>query len=136
MTKLFIDINVILDIPFQRTPHQVESQKILSLVESRMVEGCTSAMTCATVYYLVKREAGARAALSFIKNLLQIFTIIEVNRSILDRALEPAGVDFEDNIQMACAEKIAADYIITRNLKDYRHSVVPVLSPAQYLALR
>jgi len=136
MAKLFIDVNVILDIPFQRSPHRIESQTILSLVESGTVKGYTSALACATVYYLVKKAMGGRLALSFVKDLLQVLDIVEVNRSVLDRALELGGADFEDNIQMACAQKVSADYIITRDPKDYRHSTVPVLSPVQYLSMQ
>ncbi|MBI3314496.1 MAG: PIN domain-containing protein [Candidatus Omnitrophica bacterium] len=136
MVKLFFDVNVILDVPLQRISPQIESQKVLTLAESGVVAGFTSAVACATIHYLVARAIGSRQALLFIKDLLRVVTVVEVNRSILNRALELDGLDFEDNIQIACAEKVSADHIITRNPKDYRHSAISVLSPAQYLSMQ
>ena len=43
--------------------------------------------------------------------------------------------DFEDNLQDCCAQTVGADYIVTANLKDYAHSVVPAVTPAELLAL-
>jgi hypothetical protein len=45
------------------------------------------------------------------------------------------GSDFEDNLQIACAVKAGLDAIVTRNPKDFADSPVPVLTPAELLAL-
>jgi hypothetical protein len=37
--------------------------------------------------------------------------------------------DFEDAVQAACAERIGADYIVTRNLKDFAKSPVQAILP-------
>ena len=41
--------------------------------------------------------------------------------------------DFEDCLQDRCAEGIGADYIITRNAKDFDGSTVPAVSPEEFL---
>ena len=41
--------------------------------------------------------------------------------------------DFEDCLQDRCAERNGADYIITRNAKDFNGSVVPAISPEEFL---
>ena len=43
--------------------------------------------------------------------------------------------DFEDAVQASCAAKVEADYLLTRNQEDFRGSHVPVLSPAEFVAL-
>jgi hypothetical protein len=53
---------------------------------------------------------------------------------ILDRALASAGTDFEDNIQLASAESISADHLITRNKRDFDTSQITVLDPGEWLA--
>jgi len=45
------------------------------------------------------------------------------------------GSDFEDNLQIACAVEARLDAIVTRNPKDFAGSPVPVLTPAELLAL-
>jgi hypothetical protein len=43
--------------------------------------------------------------------------------------------DYEDAVQHAAAQAAGLDAIITRDLKDYKHSILPVYSPADFLAL-
>jgi len=41
--------------------------------------------------------------------------------------------DFEDCLQEECAFAISADYIVTRNTKDFASSRVPVIPPDKFL---
>ncbi len=42
-------------------------------------------------------------------------------------------LDFEDAIQYYCAKSIYADYIITRNTKDFTHSKITVITSDKWL---
>ena len=42
--------------------------------------------------------------------------------------------DFEDCLQEECAVAISADYIVTRNTKDFASSRVPAILPDVFLA--
>jgi hypothetical protein len=44
--------------------------------------------------------------------------------------------DIEDCLQAECAVLVNADYIVTRNIKDYTHSAVPVILPEDFLKLQ
>ena len=53
-----------------------------------------------------------------------------IDRGKLTAALEnDAFSDFEDCLQAECAIAFRADYIVTRNEKDYVASAVPCISP-------
>ena len=41
--------------------------------------------------------------------------------------------DYEDAIMVQTALRIGADCIVTRNLKDYKLSTLPVFSPEEFL---
>jgi hypothetical protein len=41
--------------------------------------------------------------------------------------------DFEDALQSVCAKQFEADFIVTRNVKDFKRSVIPAISPADFL---
>lgn len=41
--------------------------------------------------------------------------------------------DFEDCLQDECAKEVSADYIITRNINDFRNSKVKAITPRQFL---
>jgi len=134
MHKLFVDINIILDIALTREPHLKSSQKILSCIERKNATGYISAISCTTIYYLIQKETTPKRALSYTQDLLKLLSVVEVNKKTLERGFELETKDFEDSIQIACAETCHADYIVTRNPTDYKNSPVPAISPAEYLA--
>lgn len=43
--------------------------------------------------------------------------------------------DLEDCLQSDCAKRIKADYIVTRNMKDFGFSEVPAILPEDFLKL-
>jgi hypothetical protein len=59
-----------------------------------------------------------------------------MNETILDHALAAAGPDFEDNIQLASAESISTNHLITRNTRDFHTSKITVLTPEEWLILQ
>ena len=73
----------------------------------------------------------ARAAL---RQLLAIFEIAAVNRSVLEQALQSGIADFEDAVLEQSARLVAADCIVTRDSKHFQKSSVPVLDPAELLS--
>ncbi len=134
MHKLFIDINVILDVALAREPHLKPSQKILSHIENKKAVGYISAISCSTIYYLIQKETNLKKAFSYTRDLLELLSVVEVNKKTLERGFEIEAKDLEDGIQMACAETCQANYIITRDPMDYKSSPIPAISPAEYLA--
>ena len=133
--RLFVDINVILDVAELRTPHYPQSQEVLSIIEKKKARGFISAASYPVLFYLLKKEIGAQDALNYLRRLLKLLTVVAVGRKTLESAMEAAAVDFEDGIQLACAQACRAHYIITRDLSGYDESPIPALSPTEYLAL-
>jgi hypothetical protein len=43
--------------------------------------------------------------------------------------------DFEDVVQLVAALQARVDYLLTRNIKDYPETTIPVLQPAELLTL-
>ena len=41
--------------------------------------------------------------------------------------------DFEDCLQMECAKEVKADYIVTRNVDDFKNSEIKVMLPQDLL---
>src|SRR3990167_6664388 len=134
MDKLFVDINVILDVALAREPHLKSSQRILSLMERKKIGGYISAISCATIYYLIQKGSDRKTAVAYIRNLLELLSVVEVDKKTLERGLELETKDFEDGIQIVCAQACHADYIITRDASHYKNSPIPAVSPAEYLA--
>ena len=65
-------------------------------------------------------------------NLKNAFYFIDLTLSDFETAASMKWRDFEDAIQASTAERINADYIITRNTKDFEGSKVKALTPEEY----
>ena len=86
------------------------------------------------VYYVISRSI--RNAVKAKEKIITLTTIINVcDTTITDtkKALALNMGDFEDAVIAAIAKRERADYIVTRNLKDFAGSPVPALSPSQVL---
>jgi len=133
--KVFLDANVILDVLANREPFVSNSAAVLSLVESERVEGFVAAHTITTLFYLLQREVGRAKARSILMDLFRVIEIVAVDQDRIHQALAMDWDDFEDAVQASCAAKVEADYLLTRDQEDFQGSYVPVLSPAEFVAL-
>ena len=48
-------------------------------------------------------------------------------------ALELGWDDFEDSIQYIVGENLIVEYIITRNLQDFKHGSISAVAPEEFL---
>ena len=69
------------------------------------------------------------------KDLLNLFNIVPVDETTLAKALSITAPDFEDAVQAVCALNIAADYLVTRNARDFHGLGLHALTPSELLAL-
>jgi hypothetical protein len=68
--------------------------------------------------------------------LLKWFTIVNLTREYLESATLSRFKDFEDGLQYFAAKDIKGlDFIITRDIKGFHESQIPVLQPKEFLEL-
>jgi hypothetical protein len=63
------------------------------------------------------------------------FEIIEVNAGILKSALASEISDYEDAVIESSSVEKKIEYILTRNIKDFKKSIVSAITPEELLAL-
>lgn len=131
--RLLIDANILLDVLENRQPHIEASSIIWKLCEVGRAEGYVSALTFANLVYVMRKELSADQVEEIWKKLRLIFFIADLTEKDMENAATAKWDDFEDAIQSATASRIGADYIVTRNEKDYKSSTVPAISPADLL---
>jgi predicted nucleic acid-binding protein len=133
--KLLLDINVILDVVLGRKPWVQEAARLLSAVEEGRAEGHVAAHTITTIYYIVAREKGRQVAARAVTDLLRIVRVVAIGGSDFQQALVLEIDDFEDAVQAAAALQIGADYLVTRNARDFSDASVKVCTPGEVLAM-
>ncbi|MGB8491540.1 MAG: PIN domain-containing protein [Bacteroidales bacterium] len=134
MNDLFIDADVIIDFLIDRKPHSREAAAIFTLIEQKKIKGHASSLTFSNLYYVLRKIESHNKVKAKLESLSQIFGILKVEERTIKDALASDFPDFEDSIQYFSAlgsKKI--DIIITRNIKDYKKSDIPVMTPGDYL---
>lgn len=132
--KLFFDTNVILDLILKRELFFDDIDKILAISETdNRIKLYVSSLTIVNANYIACRFASKERVLESLKLLRLVFEILEVSVKEIDHALYSNFNDFEDAVQHYTALKMKCDYIITRDLNDFRNSKIPILSPPEFL---
>jgi predicted nucleic acid-binding protein len=131
---VFADTNILIDLLADRPPFSKFAIGIFDRAEKTKVKLCTSSHSFATTYNLLKKymeEAELRKALI---SLLDFITLIPVDLAIIKKSLLSKHRDFEDAIQIFAANTINnLDFIVTRNLKDFKDAGVIVVPPDELL---
>lgn len=134
--KLLLDINVILDVLAKREPWFEDSAAVLSLLDTDdEFEGVAAALSITTLFYLTSKHLGQRRATAKILDLLKLLSVAPVDQETILKGLALGWSDFEDALQMLCADATDADYLVTRNPRDFESDTVPVVTPSELLAL-
>lgn len=132
--RLLIDANIVLDVLQKREPYWKDSSVIWKLCETEQAEGYVSTLTFANLMYVMRRELDPAQIRDVLDKLRLIFRFADFTAADLEKAAEMGWDDFEDAIQAATAERIMADSIITRNVRDFRNSKVIAFTPSEYIA--
>ena len=129
-----IDTNVILDVLINRPEFVKDSSMIWKLCETEQARGYISTLTYANMMYVMRKQMTQDQIAEIFRKLSLIFEFADFSPAVLERAVTMKWKDFEDAVQSATAEAIHADYIITRNLKDFTQSRVMAFTPSELLA--
>lgn len=124
-----------LDVLLDREPFVQHSAKIFALTEQSQLESCLCATTVTTIDYLVSQTLIKSQARTALKQLLGLFEIAPVNRSVIEEALNSRVTDFEDAVIEQSARLVGAQAIISRDARGFKKSGVKVLEPMELLSI-
>ncbi|WP_346732409.1 PIN domain-containing protein [Elizabethkingia miricola] len=134
MGKILIDTDVILDFFFDRQPFSEEASQILSLCESKKLNGFVTPIVISNIYYILRKTAKHEKVIEGLKSLMDIVDVAVITKNTIVDALNSNFKDFEDALQnFSALDKKDINIIITRNIKDYKTSSLSVMTPETYL---
>ena len=127
--RVLLDTNVVLDVLLRREPWLADAQALWQAVDDEQLTAYLPASVLTDIFYVARRLTDLGRARQAVQVCLDAFEIAVVDRNVLERAQVLAGADFEDNVQIACAELNQLEAIVTRDPDDYAGSPIPVWSP-------
>ena len=134
MNVLF-DTNIILDVLLDRKPFSEYASALMSKVERSEINGFLCATTVTTIHYLLSKSLDKKHATVSINSITSLFEIASVNRVVIENAMKSKYTDFEDSFLHESARHAGAGYIVTRNIKDFKNSKIPVFTSIEFLSM-
>ena len=134
--KVLIDTNVLMDALSRREPFYTNGKRVIKLCGRDDVEGIIAAHSITNLFYLLRKDFTGDEIRDILLNLCDIFFIEGIGADKLTSALcNKSFRDFEDCLQTECALATNAEYIVTRNKKDFVNSPSPCIMPEEFFGM-
>lgn len=136
VNRILVDTNVLLDYLLTREPFYEDAEKIVLACVEGKVKGCIAAHSISNMFFILRKDYNAKERREILSDLCLIFDVEGIDKAKLLSGLQNEDFsDFEDCLQMECAKAYKAEYIVTRNISDYKISEIKAISPKDYLEL-
>ena len=134
--KAIIDTCVILDYLQRREPFFDDALNLAIGSANREFEAYISANSITDLYYIIhKYTHDDKETRKHLTNLTQVFGIADTLAEDCIYALHSEMTDYEDAVMSETASRTGVDYIVTRNVRDYTKSKIPVVTPGEFLEM-
>jgi predicted nucleic acid-binding protein len=133
MQTVFVDTDISLDMLAKRQPWYNAAARLFTKADKKEVKIFVSSLSFSNLHYILRGENTATETRRILSNYRLLVNVLPVNEKIIDLALQSLFKDFEDAIQYFTAVQQNIPVILTRNLKDYKQSDLPVMTADDFL---
>jgi len=130
--KVLIDTNIVLDIALNRKPFVEHASLLWRLAENKVITACVSNTSITDIFYICRKHAGKDTARIFIADILDTFSLADIDKQGFRDALHSDIADYEDAVQYVMCMRNGCDALITRNKIHYGNKA-KVLDPAELI---
>ena len=132
--KVLLDTNILIDAFTDREPFADSAGQVLLAAELKKIDGYITPNTLIDAnYHLRHYFHNKQTAREYTKSLLKLLKIIDLVEVDCYQAHHSEMTDFEDAVLAFSASRHGIDHIITRNIKDFKNSPVPAITPQKFL---
>ncbi len=85
---LYVDTDVVLDVLAKRDPFYTAAATLFSKAETGNVTLCVSSLTFSNLFYILRKQLSARTAHEVLRTFRQLVTVVAVDDTIVEQALE------------------------------------------------
>lgn len=132
--RVFLDTNIVIDYLAKRAPFAEEAKRIF-LQSPRHTQLCISSLSFTTIFYVLKKFYDRKSLMEMLEGLYSLAEVLPTDEIAIKRSIHSNFTDFEDSVQYHTALSGNADYIVTRNPKDFARSELPVFTPPEFLQI-
>jgi len=134
--KVFVDTNIFIDILLDREPFVKDAVMLYKLCENHFIDGYIAPITVNNIYYIFRKAKELEKIKAYLLDISTLFTVATLNSETVQKANNLKISDYEDALQYAMALQNGCEYLVTRNVKDFKLlKHVKVLTPEAFLEI-
>lgn len=132
--RAYIDTNILVDLVLSRKEFLPDAQRIFALGYAGETLLMVSALSFVNTIYLGRKyKFPTEDVYDKLRLIADFVDVVDLRGQNVVDMLNSGWKDYEDATQHRSAIDEQADCIVTRNKKDYQHSTIEVLSPAEFI---
>ena len=133
MQRIFLDTNIVIDFLGEREGFYEPAAKIMTLADHKKIKVFTSPLSISNTYHLLSKYENTKSALEKIRKFKVLCSTSLMDDEVIEKAINSNFKDFEDAMQYFSALASHCDLIVTRNEKDFKNAMIPVMNAESYL---
>lgn len=131
-----IDTCVSMDLIQKRKEFFEDAKIIFEAIKDEKIEGYITVKSLMDIHYVTKHILHDETAVrTMLQNLITILKLTDSLSKDAIAALNSATSDYEDAMMIESSKSLGMDYIITRNINDYKKSSIPAITPNDFIKL-
>ena len=128
--KLFLDTNILIDFIMERPQFYSAAAMVVSLAVEDRIDLAVSSMSMVTANFIAVDRCKMpdeifRKKVDFLRGYMKVCSVEDAD---VYYSYDAKWKDFEDGVQYASAKRWGADFLVTRNVKDFEENDVEVIS--------
>lgn len=132
MKHVFVDTNVVIDFLADRKPFSLDAARLFNMAVEEKIKLYISAVSYNNIYYVLRQSLTNSVTIKLLEQLSEMSEITDTTSKVIKQSLKTDFKDYEDAIQYYSALSIHnIDFLVTRNTKDFKKSLLPVLTPTE-----
>lgn len=133
MQKIFLDTNIVIDFLGERELFYDSAARVMTLADQKKIEIMTSPITFSTTFYILSKYESASVALEKLRKFKVLCSTSIIDDEVVEKAINSGFADFEDALQYFSALSSGCQIILSRNEKDFKKALIPVMNAQSYL---
>ena len=129
---IFLDTNIVIDY-FTTRANSEYAEKILDFCLFEKNNGFIADITLTNFNYIMRKTLSYQERQQDIRALLDILNVVPADDIIIKKALSYSIPDFEDALQIACANSIMADALVTNDNGDFSAFMGEIMKPSDFV---
>jgi predicted nucleic acid-binding protein len=134
--RAYIDTNILVDLVLSRDEFLPDAQRLFALGYAGDAQLMVSALSFINTVYIGKKyKFPIEDVFAKLRLVADFVDVVDLRGQSVVDMLNSSWKDYEDATQYSSAIETGADYIITRNKKDFKNSEIPVVTASEFFAL-